>query len=878
MLTQDIRASFLNYFKTNHHTFVPSDGLIPSHDPTLLFTNAGMVPFKGMFTGEEKRVAPRAASVQKCLRAGGKHNDLDNVGYTSRHHTFFEMMGNFSFGDYFKEQAISYAWTYLTKELGLNPAKLYITYYASDLETRDLWQKLTGFGEDRLIPIATHDNFWSMGATGPCGPCTEIFYDHGDQVKGGLPGTPDEDGDRYVEIWNLVFMQFDQITEDKRVNLPNPCIDTGMGLERIAAVLQGTYDNFQTDIFKSLIEASASLTRTAPDGPHRLAHRVIADHLRAACFLISEGILPSNEGRGYVLRRILRRALRYVHTTGHQGALLPHLAPTLITLMGQAYPELNRAQSFIESTLGAEEEKFSATLSRGLSILEDEIQNMPKGKALSGAVAFKLYDTYGFPLDMTQDALKSQGLTVNTDEFDQVMAEQKKQARQNWQGSGDLKQNPLLMKVAQEWGETPFLGYQTMEAEAKVLALISDDQQVETLAADQGGFLIVDQTPFYAESGGQVGDIGTALSTDQTSLEILDTQKTKEGLYFHQVKVLSGSLKQGQTLNLAVDASHRRAVAANHSATHLLHAALRQRFGDHVTQKGSLVTAEKLRFDVTLSQALSSQDIEALESHINAIIRANTPARSQLMPYQEALQTGALALFGEKYANDVRVVTLGAGGKTDQSSIELCGGTHVQATGEIGLFKITSQSNVAAGVRRIEAITGRATEHYLRALDHLMNDLAQKLQTSPHNLEARVDHILTEKKKLEKKQGAPGASAPLNHSSHVVNGITLITETYQDLPHKEILLRGDLLKKQHPSKSFYLLFNSSATTDKVSAVIGVSVDLLSLHKAPDIIQEIAPILEGKGGGGRPDLAQCGGKNSKNIPNIIKKVEKLMNNK
>jgi alanyl-tRNA synthetase len=877
MLTQDIRTSFLNYFKKHQHTIVPSDGLIPSHDPTLLFTNAGMVPFKGMFTGEEKPIAPTAASVQKCLRAGGKHNDLDNVGYTSRHHTFFEMMGNFSFGDYFKEQAITLAWTYLTKELGINPNKLYITYYASDLETRDLWQKLTGFGSDRLLPIATADNFWSMGATGPCGPCTEIFYDHGDQVKGGLPGTPEEDGDRYVEIWNLVFMQFDQLTKEKRVALPNPCIDTGMGLERIAAVLQGTYDNFQTNIFKTLIETSAALTQTAPDGPHRLAHQVIADHIRASCFLISEGILPSNEGRGYVLRRIMRRALRYVHTTGYKGMLLPQLAPTLINLMGDAYPELNRAQSLIESTLQAEEEKFSTTLSRGLSLLEDEIQSLSKGQALSGSVAFKLYDTYGFPLDMTQDALKSQGLSVNTNEFDTAMAAQKQQARQNWQGSGDQKQKPILQKLATELGETTFIGYQTLEAEANIRAIIAQDQTVDTLATGQQGYLVVDQTPFYAESGGQVGDTGTGLASNQTAITILDTQKTKEGLYFHHIEVTEGTLTIGQTISLAVNNTHRQAVAANHSATHLLHAALRLRFGDHVTQKGSLVTADKLRFDFTHTQALSVDDITALEHLINTLIRQNAQTQAQVMPYQEALQTGALALFGEKYANDVRVITLAGGDQSEHTSTELCGGTHVKATGEIGLFKIISQSSVAAGVRRIEAITGQGTERYLQDLDQTLNQLAQKLQTSPQNLVARLDQLLADKKKLEKQPARSNATTPIDQTNITINDIALISETYQDLSPKDLLNRMDNLKKQNPSKAVFLLFNSVGT-DKVSAVVGVSTDLTKTVPAPDLIKEIAPTIEGKGGGGRPDLAQCGGKNSKKIPETIKKVEKLLNNK
>jgi alanyl-tRNA synthetase len=878
MRTQDIRSTFLNYFKKTHHSVVPSDSLIPSNDPTLLFTNAGMVPFKNIFTGQEKRNYTRATSAQKCIRAGGKHNDLDNVGYTARHHTFFEMLGNFSFGDYFKEEAIYYAWTFLTQEIGLSPEKLYITHFAEDVEARDLWKKISGFSDDKILSIATSDNFWSMGPTGPCGPCSEIFYDHGPSVQGGLPGTPNEDGDRYVEIWNLVFMQYDQINENERVPLPKPCIDTGMGLERIAAALQGTYDNYDTDIFQNLIQLSSDLTNTPAKGAQALSHRVISDHLRAASFMICEGILPSNEGRGYVLRRILRRALRYVHLTGYKGLLLPKLVPNLVHLMGHAYPELERAQTLIEKTLQEEEEKFSVTLSRGLSLLEEEITHLGDKKVLSGHVAFKLYDTYGFPLDMTQDSLKAKGISINLNEFDAAMAQQKEKARANWKGSGDQKENPLFVELGSKFGETTFTGYNAHKSEGKVLALMKENHCVNALHAGDEGYLITDQTPFYAESGGQVGDIGTALAPG-IHLEVTDTQKTSKGLIFHKVWVKEGILKTNSVLNLIINVDHRQSVKANHSATHLLHASLRKRFGDTVIQKGSLVTGEKLRFDFTLPHPLSPDDIHFLERDINATCRLNLPTQTKVVDLDQALESGAIALFGEKYANKVRVVQI-ARHVENEPSVELCGGTHVSATGEIGHFKIIHQSSVASGVRRIEAITGQATENYLNDTLALLDHIAKKLKTNRATITQKIDSLLAERNKFEKEKKIKTShdNKPLKKEVKKIGTISLVVLLSENTDPKNLRISLDTLKKEHPQKTLSLILNYETKTDKISALLGISQDLTHIFKANELIHDIAESLEGKGGGGRPDMAQCGGKNKKNIPNCLKKVEKLIINK
>jgi alanyl-tRNA synthetase len=720
MRTTQIRKEFLDYFQKNAHEIVTSSPLVPHSDPTLLFTNAGMVPFKNVFTGHEACPYVRAASAQKCVRAGGKHNDLENVGYTARHHTFFEMLGNFSFGDYFKEKAIFYVWDLLIKQFQIDKNKLYITYYAEDLEARDLWKKIAMLDDARLIPIATKDNFWSMGDTGPCGPCSEIFYDHGDKVPGGLPGTPDQDGDRYVEIWNLVFMQYNQ-ENGAQVPLPKPSIDTGMGLERIAAVLQGTFDNYKTDIIRSLIEHSASLSHTDPDGPHAASHRVIADHLRAMSFLIADGVLPSNEGRGYVLRRIMRRAMRHAHMIGVQEALLHHLVPPLVLKMSDAYPELTRAQTLIKETIYHEEQRFRETLERGLKLLEEEVSVLHPGHKLSGTIAFKLYDTYGFPLDLTQDVLKSRSILVDDEEFHQEMTRQKEMARASWQGSGEESTAAIWLHLKEKYKETEFLGYHTETSKGKVLAIVHDGQEVQQVGKDALCYVLLDMTSFYAESGGQMGDTGT-LTGQNLLCHVEDTVKKADTLHVHKCRVTKGVLAVGCLVEGHVDHKRRSNLRRHHSATHLLDAALRKRFGETLVQKGSLVAPDRLRFDFSHNSALSSEDITWLETEINTQIRLNIPSKTTLMSPQEALKKGAIGLFGEKYGDVVRVVTLGEE-KGTPFSLELCGGTHVTATGDIGLFKIVQESSVAAGVRRLEAVVGEAAlslvqqqETYLKPL------------------------------------------------------------------------------------------------------------------------------------------------------------------
>ncbi len=742
----DIRGTFLSYFQSNGHEVVPSSPLIPRNDPTLLFVNAGMVPFKNVFIGAEKGVYARVASAQKCVRAGGKHNDLDNVGYTARHHTFFEMLGNFSFGDYFKEKAIYLAWNLLIKDFGVNAQQLLVTHYVDDLETRALWKKISGLPDEKIISISTNDNFWFMGNMGPCGPCTEIFYDHGAHVEGGPPGSANESGDRFVEIWNIVFMQYEQHADGARTHLPKPCVDTGMGLERMTAVMQGGFDNYDIQLMRILITASADYTSTAPEGPHSVSHRVIADHLRSMCFLIADGVLPSNEGRGYVLRRIMRRAMRYAHLTGYKDLLLPKLVPLLVTQMGNAYPELRSAEKLMIETLSEEEIRFQYTLEKGLAFLEDAQKDLREGDTLSGHVAFKLYDTYGFPLDLTHDALRRQKIQIDTDEFHVAMQAQRSAARAAWKGSGDTACNHIWFDAEAAHGATEFLGYSTDNAEGHVLSIVQNDSVVDMVSIGDTAYVVTNKTPFYAESGGQVGDTGTWIKTDM-QLQVVDTKKVIGGLYVHKVIVILGALSVGDTVEMRVDKLRRQSIQANHSATHLLHAALRALFGVNVVQKGSLVTEKRLRFDFSFNRKLSTEDLRALENKVNREILSNLSVSVRFMPYKEAMERGFTALFGEKYDKEVRVVQMGKA----TFSAELCGGTHVKATGDIGLFKIISENSVSSGIRRIEAITGQGLLTHFNQKCQTLEDVSDLLKTTPENIHDKISSILEQRKKLEKE-------------------------------------------------------------------------------------------------------------------------------
>ena len=752
--TNEIRRSFLDYFGGQGHDVVQSAPLVPYNDPTLMFVNAGMVPFKNVFTGLETRATPRATSSQKCVRAGGKHNDLDNVGYTARHHTFFEMLGNFSFGDYFKEQAIVHAWTLLTREWGLPKDKLTATVYHTDDEAFDLWKKIAGLPEERIIRIPTSDNFWSMGDTGPCGPCSEIFYDHGDHIPGGPPGSPNEDGDRFIEIWNLVFMQFEQAADGSRTELPKPSIDTGMGLERVAAVLQGEHDNYDTDTFRELIAASESLTGVMAAGEHRASHRVIADHLRSTSFLLADGVLPSNEGRGYVLRRIMRRAMRHAHLLGAKDPLMHRLVPALVTEMGQAYPELGRAQALIEETLEREEVQFRRTLTNGLKLLDEATGAMGAGGELPGETAFRLYDTFGFPYDLTEDALRARGIGVDRAGFDAAMARQKAAARAAWKGSGQAADGEVWFDIAEREGASEFTGYASTSGEGRVVALVRGGAEVDSAGPGDDVVVLVNQTPFYGESGGQAGDTGAITGADGLKLAVTDTAKPLGRLHAHRAKVEAGAIRLGETVRLDVDVARRDAIRANHSATHLLHAALRNRLGAHVTQKGSAVAADRLRFDFSQPVALTAEDIAAVEAEVNAEIRANEPVTTRLMSPDEAIEAGAMALFGEKYGDEVRVLSMGRGQGAVGSgpySVELCGGTHVRALGDIGLLRIVSEGAVSSGVRRIEALTGEGARAWLVAREEALKGAAGLLRTTPDEVEARVAALLDERKKLERE-------------------------------------------------------------------------------------------------------------------------------
>jgi alanyl-tRNA synthetase len=857
--SNDIRATFLDYFGRNGHEPVASSPLVPRNDPTLLFTNAGMVQFKNVFTGQERRPYSRAATAQKCVRAGGKHNDLDNVGYTARHHTFFEMLGNFSFGDYFKPLAIELAWNLLTRDFGLPKEKLLVTVYAEDEDAANLWKKIAHLPEDRIIRIATSDNFWRMGDTGPCGPCSEIFYDHGDGIPGGPPGSPDEDGDRYIEIWNLVFMQFEEGPPGTRVALPRPSIDTGMGLERFAAILQGKHDNYDTDIFVALIAASADATGVSADGPWKTSHRVVADHLRSTSFLIADGVLPSNEGRGYVLRRIMRRAMRHLHMMGARDPVFFKLVPALIRQMGAAYPELGRGEGLIAETLRLEETRFKSMLERGLSLLADETGKLGAGQTLAGDVAFRLYDTYGFPLDLTQDALREQGRNVDMAGFQSAMAEQRARARAAWSGSGDSATEKLWYDLRDTVGATEFLGYSTESAEAELRAIV-----VGGAAADHAGpgtnvAILLNQTPFYAESGGQVGDTGTLTGPGGLRIEVTDTQKKLGDLFVHIGRVESGDARVGEPVAADVDHGRRGRIRAHHSATHLLHEALRRKLGTHVAQKGSLNAPDRLRFDVSHNKPIAAEEIAYVENVVNARIRENSEVTTRLMSQEAAVAEGAMALFGEKYGDEVRVVAMGEGdGEKPAWSIELCGGTHVRRTGDIGFFRIVGETGVSAGVRRIEAVTGEAAEALIIENDRRLLDIAATLRTSPAEVSERVTALVEDRRRLErqvadlqKKLATGGSDATVED----IGGIRLAARNLGDVPPRDLKGIAEAIGKQIEPGVVALV---STAEGKASIVVSVSPGLVPRFSAVDLVRAASVAVGGKGGGGRPDLAQAGG--------------------
>ncbi|OEC97641.1 MULTISPECIES: alanine--tRNA ligase [unclassified Rhizobium] len=862
----EIRSTFLDYFKKNGHEIVPSSPLVPRNDPTLMFTNAGMVQFKNVFTGLEQRPYTTASTAQKCVRAGGKHNDLDNVGYTARHHTFFEMLGNFSFGDYFKERAIELAWNLITKEFGLDAKRLLVTVYHTDDDAFNLWKKIAGLSDDRIIRIATSDNFWAMGDTGPCGPCSEIFYDHGDHIWGGPPGSPEEDGDRFIEIWNLVFMQFEQITKEQRVDLPRPSIDTGMGLERVAAVLQGKHDNYDIDLFRALIEASEEATGVKAEGEHRASHRVIADHLRSSAFLIADGVLPSNEGRGYVLRRIMRRAMRHAQLLGAKEPLIWKLLPALIQQMGRAYPELVRAEALTSETLKLEETRFRKTLERGLSLLNDATSELHKGDSLDGETAFKLYDTYGFPLDLTQDALRARGIGVDISSFTDAMERQKAEARSHWAGSGDKAAETIWFELKEKLGATEFLGYDTETAEGVIQAIVKDGVAVDSASAGDKVQIVVNQTPFYGESGGQMGDTGV-ISSDHGKLVVGDTQKKGEGLFVHSSEVSEGKIKVGDAVVLTVDHNRRSRLRANHSATHLLHEALREVLGTHVAQKGSLVAPERLRFDVSHPKPMSVEELKVVEDMANEIILQNSPVTTRLMSVDDAIAEGAMALFGEKYGDEVRVVSMGQGVRGAKSgkpySVELCGGTHVSATGQIGLVRILGESAVGAGVRRIEAVTGESARDYLAEQDDRVKSLASTLKVQPADVVSRVEALMDERRKLERELadakrklamgGGQGGSADAVRD---VNGVKFLGKPVSGVDPRDLKGMADEAKAGLGSGIVALIGVSD--DGKASAVVAVTEDLTSRFSAVDLVRVASAALGGKGGGGRPDMAQAGG--------------------
>lgn len=862
-----IRSTFLDYFQLNGHKIVSSSPLVPRNDPTLMFTNAGMVQFKNVFTGLEQRPYKQATTAQKCVRAGGKHNDLDNVGYTARHHTFFEMLGNFSFGDYFKEEAIFLSWNLLTKEFCLPEDKLLVTVYHSDDVSTELWRKISGLPDEKIVRIATADNFWAMGDTGPCGPCSEIFYDHGDEIWGGPPGSAHEDGDRFIEIWNLVFMQYEQVNKEKRVELPHPSIDTGMGLERIAAVLQGGHDNYDIDLFRALIAVSQEITGVKATGDFIASHRVIADHLRSSAFLIADGVLPSNEGRGYVLRRIMRRAMRHAHLLGAKEPLMWRLLPVLIHEMGQAYPELVRAESLISETLKLEEIRFRKTLERGLGLLSEASTDLKEGDHLNGEIAFKLYDTYGFPLDLTQDSLRCRGISVDVAAFNKAMEGQKAKARANWSGSGETVTEAIWFSVRDQLGATEFLGYETEKSEGILTALVRDGEIVDDISLGQKAILVVNQTPFYGESGGQIGDSGT-ISGKNFVFEVHDTQKKADGVFIHIGEVKSGQARTSECVELTVDGVRRKKIRVNHSATHLLHEALRQVLGSHVTQKGSLVSPDRLRFDFSHPKSVSLEELEKIEDLVNEIVLQNSEVTTRLMLVDDAISEGAMALFGEKYGDEVRVVSMGnrleKGKLKSRWSIELCGGTHVERTGDIGLIHIVSESSVAAGVRRIEALTGTAARLYLSRQDARVHEIADLLKTSATDVEERVRILLEDRRKLEKELNDERKKSVLSggivksdqEDITIINGISFMGRVVKNISPRDLKTLVDSGKKKIGSG--VVAFIGVSEDGKGSAVLGVTDDLTHKLNAVDLVRILSGILGGQGGGGRPDMAQSGG--------------------
>jgi alanyl-tRNA synthetase len=879
----EIRSTFLDYFRRNGHEVVASSPLVPRNDPTLMFTNAGMVQFKNVFTGLESRPYSRAATAQKSVRAGGKHNDLDNVGYTARHLTFFEMLGNFSFGDYFKERAIELAWNLITREYGLKKDKLLVTVYHTDDEAAGYWKKIAGFSDDRIIRIPTSDNFWAMGDTGPCGPCSEIFIDRGEHIWGGPPGSPEEDGDRFLEFWNLVFMQFEQVTKEERIALPRPSIDTGMGLERMASILQGVDSVFETDLFRHLIDAASSALGRGPDAENVASYRVIADHLRSSCFLVADGVMPSNEGRGYVLRRIMRRAMRHAQLLGATEPLMWKLVPALVREMGQAYPELGRGEAMITETLKLEETRFRKTLARGLGLLAEATETLHKGDMLDGETAFKLYDTYGFPLDLTQDALRQRGISVDLAGFTHAMEEQKAEARASWAGSGEAATEAVWFAVRERTGATEFLGYETERAEGMVLALVRDGR--ETAAAAEGDEIavVVNQTPFYGESGGQMGDTGT-ISGEGFSVAVTDTQKKGDGLFVHLGKVTKGTLKPGAAVEMTVDHARRARLRSNHSATHLIHEALREVLGTHVAQKGSLVAPERLRFDISHNKPISADELDTVERMANEIVVQNSPVTTRLMSVDDAIAEGAMALFGEKYGEEVRVVSMGTGlhgAKANRPySVELCGGTHVRATGDIGLVRIVSDSAVAAGVRRIEALTGEAARRHLDEQERRLKAAAAVLKVAPGDVPARVEVLLEERRKLERelaearrKLALGGGAGEGASAAETVAGVGFLGKSVAGVSPKDLKPLADEGKKSLGSG--VVVFVGAADDGKASVVVAVTEDLVKRFSAVDLVRVASAALGGQGGGGRPDMAQAGGPDASKAGEAIAAVKAAM---
>ncbi len=891
----DIRNEFLGFFESKGHTIVPSSPLVPQNDPTLMFVNAGMVQFKDVFTGKEKRDYSRATTSQKCVRAGGKHNDLDNVGYTARHHTFFEMLGNFSFGDYFKEDAIPFAWELVTKNFGLSADKLLVTVHSSDEEAASIWKKVTGFSDDRVIRIPTDDNFWSMGDTGPCGPCTEIFFDHGEHILGGPPGSPDEDGDRFIEIWNNVFMQYEQIDKDTRIDLPSQSVDTGMGLERIAAIMQGKHNNYDIDLFRDIIEHSAELTGVSADGDQSASHRVIADHLRCASFLLADGVMPSNEGRGYVLRRIMRRGMRHAHLLGAQDPLMHKLVPTLTGIMGDAYPELRRAESMITDMLKLEETRFKTTLERGLKLLEEETANISSGQKFSGDMAFKLYDTFGFPLDLTQDALRAQNIEVDMDSFNAAMNKQKEMARASWSGSGDAATEKIWFDILEQHGATEFLGYKTETAEAQIIAIVKDGKELPTLQSGNEAIILTNQSPFYAESGGQVGDTGV-IKTDNAVFKVTDTKKLLGKIWAHIGVLENGSLKAKDGVQMVVDHDRHAAIQSNHSVTHLLHEALRQTLGDHVSQKGSLQDENRTRFDISHTKGVNADEIKTVEDIVNREIAANSPVSTRLMPIEEAMETGAMALFGEKYDDEVRVVSMGTqeNGATKTFSVELCGGTHVAQTGDIGQFKIVGESAVSSGVRRIEALTGTRVDNYLTQKDAAQAETIARLTAENAKLREELQSLggkaegqsprdeqdlVKDNKRLQKeisdqrRKSVTEGSDASDDTVKEIDGLKFSGKVLVDFPAKDLKPMADDLKKQLGSGIIVLVATNEG---KASIVVGVTDDLTGRVSAVDLVKIGAAAMGGQGGGGRPDMAQAGGPNADAANDAVTAIEQALN--